>query len=376
MEWKFWKKKEKTFLVLDVGTEAVKSIIAEKNGDKIKILASATNYFKSCDSNFLSEEFEIGLFKKTVVENLEELCRRFTLFLGRKAAQFQSFPIFLLLPPDIVKAKVVEIEYQRKSSQKISQEEKEKICNHILEEAKQKVSESAFDVEHVRLGVIENRIEGYSIKDIIDCKGIKLDFKILTVFAPKIYLEKIKKIFLDLKLNIFQIIHLSETIPSFLENNEISSGIFVDVGAKVTQAFFLKNEKMESINCFEMGGCNFSDKLSENFGLDKDSARSLKEDYAENSLSPESSERIKKLFSSEKNIWKNNFAYFKKSEFQNFPVYLFGGGSALSETREVFLKEKVILPKNIKRIIIPNRESRNSQMVPCLLVSLYATKNI
>jgi cell division ATPase FtsA len=376
MSLKFWKKKGKPFLVLDIGTEAVKSIIAEGDGDKIKVLASAVNYFKNCDSNFLVEDFEVELFKKTVIDNLEELYREFALSPSQKTVRLENLPIFVALPPNIVRAEVIEIEYQKGSSSKISQEEKKKICSHILDEAKRKISTLVFDVEYIRLNIIENKIEGYPISDIINCRGAKLNFKVLAIFSSKIYLENVRKVFSCLKLNISQIIHLSETIPNFLKNNKINDGIFVDVGAKITQVFFFKEGKIETINNLEIGGCNFSNKLAENFGLDRDSAKSLKENYSSNSLTPESSERIKKILSSEKNTWKGNFSYLKTGKLQSFSIYLFGGGSMLPEIKEVFLKEKVILPKNIKKIIISNRELKNSQIVPCLLTSIYVQENI
>ena len=58
------KKKDKSFLVLDIGTEAVKVLFSRKEADgNITILGAATQYFERYGV-FDGEDFETDMIKK------------------------------------------------------------------------------------------------------------------------------------------------------------------------------------------------------------------------------------------------------------------------------------------------------------------------
>ena len=73
MELKFFKKKESPLLVLDIGTEAVKSLIIKKKGGKADILGSWAAYFQESgvfNNGFNCQEFEAEIFSIDEYENL------------------------------------------------------------------------------------------------------------------------------------------------------------------------------------------------------------------------------------------------------------------------------------------------------------------
>ena len=75
MELNFFKKKRDSFLVLDIGTEAVKALIFKKNNEKIFILGSAVRYFEDegiFNKAMSLEEFEIEKTKRAMLECVED----------------------------------------------------------------------------------------------------------------------------------------------------------------------------------------------------------------------------------------------------------------------------------------------------------------
>ncbi len=225
---------------------------------------------------------------------------------------------------------------------KISNDEEKNIYQQCFKKTQKEISQQfnkefgilPEDIEWITLKVLEVKIDGYSVPKLQGYEGKDLRFKILVVFLPKHYFENIKRIFKDLRLNVSKIVHVAENLPTLFED-EIRDAVFLDVGGQITQIFLVRAGILQQINEFEAGGRNFSQKLSETLGLDEESARVLKERYANKLLSPESEKRIKEIFSEEKRIWHESLE-LKIREINPkklFPstIFLFGGLSLLPE---------------------------------------------
>jgi Ethanolamine utilization protein EutJ (predicted chaperonin) len=174
----------------------------------------------------------------------------------------------------------------------------------------------------------------------------------------------------DLGLNVVRTAHLAEMIPDCLPlSNE--DAILLDVGGRISQIFYVKRGKLDGYKTIKQGGADFSEYITENFGLDKTAARQLKEDYSDGNVTPEAEKKLKSLFEPGKSIWKKNVMECKKIEFQNVSIYFFGGGSLLKEIRSVFNRRKIIRPKFLKKIIAEDKEVlKMTQFIPCLLIVL------
>src|SRR4030042_568252 len=234
MRFSFFKKKETPFLVLDIGTEAIKALLLEKKDKEIVILNHGLYYLEEYGV-FNGNDFETEFIKRGVVNSLE--------LITKEKKDLKNLPVLLSLPPDILRAKLI----------------------------------------------------GYPVSNLCGCQERDLEISVLAVFLPKHYFKKIQKIFEDLNLKISKIAHLVEVFQNGF-SQKIKNGTFIDLGGKFTQGFLIKDNNLKRVSSFETGGHDFTQRLSEALGIDHDSARLLKEKYSGNLLTREVNEKVREIF--------------------------------------------------------------------------------
>ncbi len=406
MRFSFFKnkqQKEKFFLSLDIGTEAIKAVIFQEKNSKIAILADSLQYFEKYGI-FNGRNFEMDIIKRAIVKSIDELYKdlSFSLIkkeLKNKIKKQKRWQVLLGISADKLKARIVFQNFLRENPhQKISKEEEKIIFQEVVKQAQQKIFQKfskefgilPIDIHLNSIKVIGIKIDGYNVPTLYGYEGKNLQFKILITFLLKYYLENIKRIFGSLEIEILKIIHPAEHL-SILYKNERRNGVFIDVGGSITQIFLVENNDLEQIDEFEGGGKNFSEILSQNLGIDEETARILKEKYSNRLLSIEAAQKIKKIFGSEQRNWylnlKNKIEKIKRKELFTSNIYLFGGGSLLPEIKEVLEEEitsdlrdstvsdnpeiKLIYPKNFKNIENLTVGLKNPQNTPILLICSY-----
>lgn len=417
MKWGFFRKdkKDKLFLCLDIGTEAVKALIfssseQEKNKKPITVLAAGSSYFIR-DNIWNSGSFGKEVMKNSISEAVKQAKQNLSFAsvdkkIKEKALSQKKWQVLLGLPPNILKARITEQNYLRKKpKEKISEEEEKNICFNVFEAAKKRIADIfakefgilTADIEWVNLKILELKIDGYLVENIKNYQGKVLEFKLLAVFSPKQYLKNAKEVAESLGFEIIKISHLAEglslvyekkTHPDFYLGNlsKQENSIFFDIGGEITQIFLVKNGQLSQINEFKGGGGMFSQRLSEDLGVDLDTARMMKNNYSKKELSPDVLKKIEGIFFWERKIWydslKRRLAILNpKSLYQ---IFLFGGGSFLPDIARV-LEEKTVLNwkdsantvrskikllclSDFKDIRVANQNPDNFQYIPCLFL--------
>ncbi len=358
--------KRNKFLVIDIGSEAVKVLAfekiieTEKNSffgrkvikEKTVILASALYYFDKY-SSFEITDFEIGIIKKAINASLADIKYQFS-SLGRKD-KLTDYSLILMLSPDIFRARIFFGNFPSFQKNKVIISQKEE--NKFYEKVKAKARRSVFsefrenygilpsEVEEISSKIIRLEVDGYPVEKLAGLNGQKISLKILLTFAIKDYLKVIKKIFSELGFNDFQIIHLSELWPFFLK--EKGTNIFLDIGGEISQVFLEKSGALKAVGEFDHGGKMFSLAIKEKFGLSDERARVLKEEYALGRLSKDSANKIRECLFKEKVNWLRLFQ--KKMEmilsrkFLPASVFLLGGASLLPEIKDSLLNQENFL---------------------------------
>ena len=351
----FDKIKSDYFLALDIGTEAIKSIIFQKpvfrkeESIKFVILGKHQEYFERSDVFNLRDFGEINI-KNKISESIKGAYYNFLQNFGRKTnIQINDLPILVSLSPNILKEKIIFQSFERENQElKISNKEEAEIYKTVSQKARNKILidfSQQFgimpdDIQFLSSKILEIKFDGYNITKLEGFKGKKLDFRLILSFLFKSYLKNIEKIFGNFKLNIPGLLNKSQNL-SYLFSDKDGEAIFLDVGGEISQLFLVKKGKIDLIFEFDNGGFDFTERISKILGLNLEDSRNLKHNYSNLLLSEEVRKKVREILSEERQSW---FESLKKSlriilleQKTILPNYiiLFGGGSLLPEIQEI-----------------------------------------
>jgi len=392
----FFPKREKKeqFLVLDIGTETIKTLIFEKKGEKNILLAASLEYFDNYEL-FDSKNFETDIIKRIITKTTQDL----------KVKRLPRNALFGL-SANILKGKIFFQSFQRKNSKElINKKEAGAILKEVLTQTQKTVSQFVAeeigilpkDLRFLSFKILEIKIDGYQVPALEGYSGQNLVFRVLAIFLPEDYFKNIESIAGAFNLKKFKILHLIENLPR-ASPTESENGLFLDIGGQTTEIFLIKDGHLEKIEEMGIGGKTFSQGLSQALGIREKEGRELKERYSKELLSIGVKNRISEILdSSQKNWYENLKSKIKEMNPKGLlpsTIFLFGGGSLLPEIQEI-LKEgnwqdirfmgeepviKFIYPKNCyPPLSIEKRENlapilNNPQYTSSFLI-YYARKN-
>ncbi|MAF42733.1 MAG: hypothetical protein CMI54_01010 [Parcubacteria group bacterium] len=370
VKFSFFKTAEKEkFLVLDIGTEAVKDLVFKKEGGKIVVLEESSEYFDEF-SLWDSRNFKEDVIKKAILKTLQNLT-------------LKDLPLILSLPANVFKSRISFQSFSRKNQKDVIVEKEERLIQEdVIKEARKRIRDIFYletgilskDLEFLELKILETKIDGYEVPGLKGYGGQTLEFRILANFILKSHLETFNKIISSLNLKVFKIVHPSQALTGLFQT---PNAIFFDIGGEVTQFFIVKNGKLEVIDNFKVGGQDFSQEFSERLGLDQVRARKLKKDYSQGLLSEEVRQRIKEILSSAAQNWLKELKLKVTAKKILFPfdIFLFGGGSLIPEIQEVLEQSfseshqiRYLYPKDLKGIKVSLKILTSPKDVPILLL--------
>ncbi len=295
-------------LYLDIGTEALKI--------------------------YSNNECSVIYFKETTLFDKKSILEKELKKINKNSA---------ILTGSIISSKIENFSFQRKNPEKkIIKKEKD----YILKQAEKELLKNNCNGE---IEILEIKIQGYQVKELLNYTGEKIKIKFLVNIFEKI--DLFEKIFKNLK-----VLSLAEIVP-------LKDSCFIlDIGGEKTQVFEIEDEKIINLFEIQIGGKFFTDILTNNLNLNSKDARILKEKYADKKLSFEVEEKIKILFEKNKKDFQNKF------DFLNKPVYLLGGGSLLPEIKSFFKGKYLWELKNINNMVKSNIQA---QCFSCLLLKNY-----
>lgn len=343
-----FKNKKKISLLLDLGTDTLKSLIFQFNDPKIKILNFEEEKIQRY-SIFNGESFELDIIRRP----LKKITKKFD-----NKKEFSKIPTHLFFTPHLLRAEILNLSFKRKlKDEKIDKEENKQIQEFILNKSREELfKKQGVEIEILKKEILIKKIDGYRVSSFLNLNGKNLTFKVLVVFTTKQNFNFIQKIKESLNFKDLKIFHPIEPLINFTKrqffNEEVF--IFIDIGEKNTLIYFFKNKEIEFVSNFNFGGFEFTQELSKILNLKKERAEILKEDFSLKRLSLETEKRLEKILQPILKSWLENL---KKEVKQSFNLsfwpttYLFGGGSLLPLIKEGLNKELKI--KRVK-FLLPN----------------------
>lgn len=334
-------------LVLDIGTEFVKSLIIRVDDrDKGTVLGFGRKRQKLSDMAAGAVTDIPG-----VIKNCED-----SIQMAYDAAGVFPKQVIAGIAGELVKGTTTNITHTRKHPrQKLTEVELREIVAKIqtkaLEESRKDLAwetgHSAIDVKLVNSAIVGVRIDGYRVINPIGFQGTNVDVAVYNSFAPIVHLGALQTIIESLELHLLQIAAEPYAVSRCLgvEASSDLSGIFIDIGGGTSDIAIVRSGGLEGTKMFALGGRVFSKRIAEDLKISFPEAEKLKIDYSNSKLGKSEKEQVAEIIARDIEVWLggveltlDDFSQSKRfvdNKLLPPRIYLCGGGSQLPEIKRV-----------------------------------------
>lgn len=338
---KFLKKPNGTqqeFVVgLDIGTEYVKALIAQVDGEQIQIVGVGRAHQE------LSDMHQGAIADITgVVRNCEDALAQ-----AEEAAGIQAKRCVIGIAGELVKGVTNTIRYRRPQPDRpLDEAEVEFIIEKVQDRAatkaqKQIALETGNDDVEVKLvnsALVSIHIDGYKVSNPIGFQGKDVAVQIYTAFAPMVHIGALEKVADELDLELVAVaaepFAVSRSVLGTDANSSFTA-ILVDVGGGTTDIAVVNDGGVEGTKMFGIGGRSFTNTISHELGISYQSAEKLKVNIHDEKIKPAVKKDIEKAVDKTLEVWLAGVE-LALSEFDSVDhlpprILLCGGGASLEQ---------------------------------------------
>ncbi|MDD5589927.1 MAG: cell division FtsA domain-containing protein [Candidatus Portnoybacteria bacterium] len=322
------------FLVLDIGTGFVKTLVARsEKGKRIGEIVGAGIAAQKIS------HMQAGAVSD--IEGVTETCAK-AIGEAKKEARAQVSQVILGIAGEFVKGSTLNFSYTRQDAEEkiemaelknIIQKIQWKAFNKIRQELAEESGISEIEVKLINAAVVEIKIDGYQVTNPLGFQGKEISFSIFNAYAPLMHLGALNSIADRLKLDIMLIAAEPFAISRGVTEEGSGDAIFIDIGGGTTDIALSRQKGLEGIKSLALGGRAFSKRLAENLGLGFDEAEQIKLKYSQGEVSGAVKRKITEIFKQDIRVWLSGVA-LALSEFSQLSplpskILLCGGGSTL-----------------------------------------------
>lgn len=360
-------KPENILLALDIGTEFVKAVIAEKTSDDNLNIIGVAKEHQSMGNMYAGAIADI----QAVVSTCEKALSR-----AEEMAGVVSRTCVVGIAGELIKGNTRTVRYKRKDSNKpISDNEMQQIFQKVQdkagEQARQEIAletdNPEVEVRLINSAIVSLSIDGYKVSNPIGFKGSDLMIQFYTAFAPLVHISAIEKVCAELNLDLLAVAVEPFAVCRACLGNELDSNfsaIVMDIGGGTTDIAVVDDGGVEGTKMFGIGGRSFTHQIATKTGLDYDTAEAIKLQIGGVSLdqltlrhreetvaeaeykneiqtilaTPERAKKINKAISDNVEVWLGGVVValedFPLVEALPTKILLCGGGAGLSALQE------------------------------------------
>ena len=272
-------KPENILLALDIGTEFVKAVIAEKTSDDNLNIIGVAKEHQSMGNMYAGAIADI----QAVVSTCEKALSR-----AEEMAGVVSRTCVVGIAGELIKGNTRTVRYKRKDSNKpISDNEMQQIIQKVQdkagEQAKQEIAletdNPEVEVRLINSAIVSLSIDGYKVSNPIGFKGSDLMIQFYTAFAPLVHISAIEKVCAELNLDLLAVAVEPFAVCRACLGNELDSNfsaIVMDIGGGTTDIAVVDDGGVEGTKMFGIGGRSFTHQIATKTGLDYDTAEAVK----------------------------------------------------------------------------------------------------
>ena len=295
-----------TILGLDIGTDAVKAVLAAptKKG-ALQVLGAG---------KFLQHDGSMHAGAIADIPAVVAACEEALVQVEQQAGQRAELAV-VGIAGELVKGNTTTVRYSRKNPHKpITEAEMDNIIRKVQhksgEVARQAVAlETGHKNVEVRLinsAIVSLMIDGYKISNPIGFKGSDVMIQFYTAFAPLIHIAAIEKVCAELDLDLLTVAVEPFAVSRACLGNDLESnfsGIAMDIGGGTTDIAVIEDGGVEGTKMFSLGGRSFTHQIAERLGVDFETAEQYKLALDSDELSDDLKAKIEAALECSLNVW-------------------------------------------------------------------------
>jgi cell division protein FtsA len=333
-------------LVLDIGTEVLKSMLfsMDKLGVNVKRISRIQQQKHAMKSGFIKN-------LDTVLENcklsIEEITQELT-------EEQHPKHVIMGIAGEYVQGVSIVVNYQREENYESEVTEKEE--SRILSKVKEKIEEGGKrdlsqriglkyeDIDILHITATGTEIGGMPVNSLVGYTGKDVKLHFYASFAPKTYVEALKKVSDSLNLELLGIVSQPFAVARAFSGSSDSdfNAIFIDIGGGTTDLAVVEKGNITETKMFGFGGRVFTKEISKLLNSDYRHAEQQKIKYSNKELTSKLSGEIQTICYNTAKLWMKTLkaALETCNDVDVFPtqIYLCGGGALLPEMKEVMIE--------------------------------------
>jgi cell division protein FtsA len=333
-------------VALDIGTEVLKSMLFSM--DKLGVNIKKVSRIQQQEHAMRS-----GIIKNldTVLENCKLSIQELTEDLTE-----ENMPkhVIMGIAGEYVQGVSIVVNYQREENYRLEVTEKEE--ERIIAKVKSKIEEGGKkdlsqriglkyeDIDILHITATGTEIGGMPVNSLIGYTGKDVKLHFYASFAPKTYVEALKKVADSLDLDLLGIVSQPFSVArSFAGSSDSDfNAIFLDIGGGTTDIAVVEKGNITETKMFGFGGRVFTKEISKLLNLEYRYAEQRKIKYSNKQLTPQLSKKIQPICYNTAKLWMKTLKAALEScdDVDVFPtqIYLCGGGALLPEIKEVMIE--------------------------------------
>jgi len=368
-------------VALDIGTELLKGVLFNVNKFGVNI------------SKISRVEQQQHAMKSGIITSLDTVLANCRLTMSSLTDRLnpEEYPKYIVMgiAGEYIQGVSIIVNYQRDENfdEEVTEKEEEKILSQIeakiesngKEDLGQRIGLVNEDIEILHITRTGTEIGGMPVDSLIGYKGKDVKLHYYASFAPKTYIESLRKVASELELNVLGIVSQPFAVARAFagSSNRDFSAIFIDIGGGTTDMAIVEKGNVVETKMFAFGGRTFTKEISKILNLEYRVAEQRKIKYAKKDLNKDLSREVQKIVYPVARLWMKTLktAFSLCEDTSSFPpqIYLCGGGSLLPEIKEVMLefpwkkslpfavvpKIEFFTPEKLDRITDSSKDLRN-----------------
>jgi cell division protein FtsA len=273
---------------------------------------------------------------------------------AEEMAGFRPSQVVIGIAGELVKGfTTVHLQERKKPSQKISDQELQKLIDGVQREALRQAERAItwetglphVDVRLVHAAVTGASIDGYALTNPVGFQGRHVQIGIFNAFAPLVHLGALQSVASQLDLELLEIVAEPYAVARVLGSDQVrqAGALFLDVGGGTTDVALVRGGGIEGTRMFALGGRAFTKSLADRMDLPFARAEALKVDYARG-IDVERNDEVARIVSEDVAVWAAGVELVMEElsggDLLPGRIFMCGGGSALPEVRSALKRDE------------------------------------